>query len=261
MIIVKEKGVELPGAETIYKCADVNRDGIGVAWVEGGILRIKKDFPETEDFMLWAYQNLTKDIPAVVHFRLATHGLNDMGNRHPFPVSQNVERLRGLNIECDVAVAHNGVMSEFKHEELSDTMLFIKEILADDVIRPNIQSMSIQRLIAGYVGNHNKFAFINRDGNIGLIGKFVKSDGLYYSNEGFRIYNYERKNGVNSYLAGTTPIGCEFKGMSKLEACCFCGVEGKRKRMTRVGYLNDQWPDWACSECYKDYELGGAIEC
>ena len=162
MIICKEIDIKLPTPEIIQACTLTNRDGIGIAWNDGETVRIKKDFETTETFIEWLPDNLKEGQSAFIHFRQAAHGLCGSGNRRPFPISKNQERLREVNLTCDLAVAHNGVFIKKYHKLLSDTQLFIMQILAQDSIRLNLRDKTIQLLLKEYIGTYNKLAFIDK---------------------------------------------------------------------------------------------------
>ena len=260
MIIVKEVDVNLPSSKILNACSISNRDGIGIAWSNTGdnLVHIKKDFDTTEAFDLWIRENIKKEYGAIIHFRMATHGLSDKGNRHPFPISKNVERLRSLELTCQIAVAHNGVMSQYSHKKLSDTQLFIQDILAQDSIRHNIQDETIQQLISQYIGNYNKLSIIYPDGRIDGMGKFYEHKKLYFSNEGYQRTRYEAV--IGDYLGQSEydqrdfncSIGEKIDNMEKgYEACAYCFKECRRKDMMVISTDRDTMPEYLCQECWE----------
>ena len=48
-----------------------------------------------------------KDIPVVMHFRIAIHGGVIPANTHPFPVSSSMSMLQKLKCNTSLGVAHN----------------------------------------------------------------------------------------------------------------------------------------------------------
>ena len=108
--IAKPRGVDMPSHRVLSNCEWTNRDGMGVAWVKEGVLRIKKDFKTLAELQEWVGANITTDTPCLVHFRLATAGGVSVGMRHPFPISNDEVALRAPEAECDMALVHNGVL-------------------------------------------------------------------------------------------------------------------------------------------------------
>lgn len=64
-----------------------------------------------------------------LHFRIATSGGINAHMCHPFPLTNNVERLKATEGETDVCVMHNGVLFNGT-EDLSDTALYIRDNLS-----------------------------------------------------------------------------------------------------------------------------------
>ena len=189
IIIAKPEGVAFPSLETLQICNTNNDDGCGIAYHKkgGDTVHIKKDFPTVEDMWDYLVTNVGAEDSALIHFRLATSGLVDYGNRHPFPITQKDELLRSPDLVTDLAVAHNGVFSRWnnKQGELSDTQLFIKNVLADELIRANLEgNIAVQTLLSDFIGG-SKLAILDNAGNVSVWGHFVKDEGLYYSNSSY----------------------------------------------------------------------------
>lgn len=192
VIVAKPTGSALPDAETLSNCEFSNRDGIGIAWTDSkGIVRIKKDFAGLDAFNAWLPVNVSKADACLIHFRMATHGAVIEGLRHPFPVSKSTEELLQVEAETDIAMAHNGVLAyEDKKGNLSDTAIFIRDVLADPGVRSNIRgNPAIEQLISGTIGSHNKLAFLYGDGMVWLFGEFEKEKGLCFSNSQYKWGN------------------------------------------------------------------------
>ena len=198
IIIAKPAGIAMPTQKVLEHCASKNKDGIGIAWTTGGMIRIKKDFNDLEAFNKFVGVNVGKADAALIHFRIATSGLVDAGNCHPFPLTRRSKRLRAKESVTDIAVAHNGTFSDLKgHKKYSDTLIFIKNILADPIVRNNLHSEAIQELIKGYIDS-SKLAVMDRLGNIMRFGIFWPDEGLFYSNGGFKEYEYQSQTEYSS---------------------------------------------------------------
>lgn len=265
IIIAKPEGIDMPSDKILDNCQNANKDGIGIAWADGSeAVHIKKDFDTLWQFKVWLAQNVTKDDACIIHYRIATSGLVDYGNRHPFPVAKNVTRLREVESDSDLAVAHNGILSQWATgKKYSDTMNFITKILADETVKNNIDSPIIQELICGYIDS-SKLAFIKPDKSILLLGEFIKDEEIAYSNYGFRDYskplydkdwykeNYSRRRGAcgSEITIPDSVLGGEL-------ICSLCEKETPRKKMVVVslgedGYYDDDYysSEYMCRTCY-----------
>jgi predicted glutamine amidotransferase len=192
LISVKTIGADLPIDEDLKEGESGNKDGIGIAYWKNNTkeVLIKKDFLNIDTFLLWLHENIKKEDSCVIHFRYATHGLKDMGNRHPFPLTKNTELLRKTELVCQSAVAHNGIISEYnRHETYSDTQKFILDILSDDTIKNNLESEGIKKLISSFVGS-DRLAILTNTGKIHLWGDYEKEKDIFYSNSGYKRKNY-----------------------------------------------------------------------
>lgn len=186
LIVVKPKGIALPKREYLFNGQNRNSDGIGVAYVKAGTnsVRVKKDFKGFMEFYSWLLDSVGEKDSLIVHFRLATSGLTDEGNRHPFPITTNAVLLRKVNLSCRRAAAHNGILSHLSgHKKYSDTQKFVLSILAP--IKNKLGNKSIQKLISSYL-NGDKLAIIDYNGGILLFGSYEKENGCYYSNDGYK---------------------------------------------------------------------------
>lgn len=233
MISVKPAGINIPDKKSLQNACSKNRDGLGLAhWKAGRLIHIRKDFNSFETFYAYLKNNVKKEDVALIHFRLATHGLKDKGNRHPFPITRNIKRLRTLDLYCKQAVVHNGVIMGYNHKKLSDTQKFVIDILASSKVKNNLQSRVIQKMLAKYIDG-DKLAIIDTDGAIILLGEFIKHKGCFYSNDDFK------------YVMDTKPniwaqAGCN---------ACF-------ERNKTVEWRRD-YQEFLCTRCYNRWETEG----
>ena len=185
IIAVKAKGIELPKEAHLRNCENRNKDGIGIALIKDGTteIRIKKDFKDINEFIPWFYDNVKVEDTCMVHYRLATHGLKDVGNRHPFPVTKNKELLRKPEVICQIAMVHNGVISQYgTHVKFSDTQKFVLDILSDEAIKNNITNPAVQKLISHFLGG-DRLAIMLANGEIFLWGSWETEGEIKYSND------------------------------------------------------------------------------
>lgn len=190
IIAIKKSGIDLPKSEHLLNCESKNNDGVGVALLRNGTqsILIKKDFDNASVLIDWLHQNVTTDDTCIIHFRYATHGLKDKGNRHPFPITRDREKLRLIETEADMIMAHNGVISDYRHHDtFSDTQKFIMDILADEDINKSLDSKAVRKLISNFIGN-DRVVILNKDNTLYLFGEWINSEGILYSNTGYQFY-------------------------------------------------------------------------
>lgn len=252
VVIAKPMGVKLPTDKVLENCEWSNRDGIGVAWTDGkGVVRIKKDFASLKALKKWLPENVRAEDGLLVHFRLSTSGGVCNALRHPFPVVQEDSLLRGENVECDLAMAHNGVIYTMKEKaKVSDTYLFVREMVAKPEIKPYIRdSAAIQRLIGGFVGESNKLAFLYGDGHIVYFGEFEKAQGILYSNGQYKDWK------VSSYRDDSDYYGAWDGTLDRDGQGNFGFRQGTVAQGSRTRALTEP-----CESCYKEYPVKGMVK-
>lgn len=189
VILVKERGIELPKKDVLESCWKRNPDGAGFMFNNSNKVVIMKGFMTFEEFYLRLqtaneFYNL-KEKGLVIHFRIATSGLKDKGNCHPYPISNDNLDLRKSFITTELGIVHNGIIRSYngKDKILNDTQLFIKNDLfelnsLDKKFYKNVifQSM-IERLIDG-----SRLVFLNKKGEIIKLGNWFQDGNYYFSN-------------------------------------------------------------------------------
>lgn len=199
VILVKERGIELPTKDVLESCWKRNPDGAGFMFNDCDKVVIMKGFMTFEEFYLRLqtaneFYHL-KEKGLVIHFRIATSGLKDKGNCHPYPISNDNLDLRESFITTELGIAHNGIIRDYngKDKILNDTQLFIKNDLfelnsLDKKFYKNVifQSM-IERLIDG-----SRLVFLNKKGDIIKLGNWFHNGNYYFSN-----LNHVSKNTLN----------------------------------------------------------------
>lgn len=244
MIVFKGAGVELPKEEHLRESASRNKDGIGIAYLKVGIneVRIKKDFKDVDVLISWLKDNITKEDICIVHFRLATHGLVDEGNRHPFPITKNKELLRKTELICQMAVAHNGVISQYEHKKFSDTQKFVLDILSEESVKNNLDNPGIQKLISNFIGL-DRLVILLANGTGYRWGEWIKEGDIYYSNSGYKAYFTNRYD----WIKDTVKIGKDYY----LQLCDVCGMKEDTKYIT---YKKAEY--YMCKSCRRDVSNG-----
>lgn len=191
IIVSKNIGVEIPSERVLKNCFDYNNDGAGFMYNFNGKVYMEKGYMNFRNFynriMELDKEIGLKDRGLVMHFRISTSGGVSVNNCHPFPISNKEKDLKALNFVTDVGVCHNGIISGYippKGSPYSDTQLFIKNYLYDikEEHEDFLTNPSLLFAIEKTVGS--KLCFLDGEGNITLVGKFIEEeDGCSYSNE------------------------------------------------------------------------------
>lgn len=184
--IVKPAGAPVPSLATLQACADSNGDGAGISYpCVGNKVQIIKGMSSAEEvFDALNAQDFTQ-VPVMIHFRIGTHGLRtDAKHTHPFPVGAATEVMEKLAHQCDHAVMHNGIMNAFGYDKaISDTMAFARDFLGHVI--NHMDNPGVRAAVDGVL-SWDKLAIMMANGRVYRFGKWIESDGIFYSNESFR---------------------------------------------------------------------------
>jgi predicted glutamine amidotransferase len=225
--IVKKQGVPLPSRKALYNCFISNPHGAGYMFVDNGKLHIKKGFMTFKSFYKsFMNEGFTEKDNLLIHFRIATHGLVDGGNCHPFPITSKITSMRKTdNLFEGYGLIHNGIFDYDKKfykrfdptNIASDTMLF--SMVLNNYLKTQDENENIERVIDKlytlYTGMEqaiayaiqkdkesilhkyindflygNKVAVMDDKGNIKKFGKWIEFQGCFYSNYSFEDYPY-----------------------------------------------------------------------
>ena len=168
IIIVKPEGAKLPPFDIISRCAMRNPDGFGFA-VPGRVYKAM-DFVA---FYAELQKSVTRDVPAIIHFRYATHGSVKRSNCHPF----RDERL-GLSF------AHNGMLDIEPVGDKTDSETAFKHYLLPVVRHYGFESHEFVAAVRDIIG-YSRFAFLTDEGKIDVFGYFNHYQGCLYSNHNY----------------------------------------------------------------------------
>jgi hypothetical protein len=166
--------------ETLARCFTANPDGAGFMYPENGKLHVKKGYFRFEDFYK-AYQP-HENKQCVIHFRIKTHGSVSVDNCHPF------------NITKEFGFVHNGVISGYGVDDISDTRDFNHKILQPLVKKWGNLSLfepAIKTLIESKIG-YSKLIFLDKHGNAEIFndikGEWSDDANIWYSNGSYKPY-------------------------------------------------------------------------
>ena len=174
--ITKPAGVK-PDYKAYQNGYDRNPDGWGFAVPDRHkkSVIIRKNTTSFKDF--WKQFKPFRDRPALVHFRIKTHGVIEKRNCHPFRVGSDLAMIHNgqLDIECN------------EMKDKSDTWHFVKQVLRpmydDSPLFP--WNVGCQFIAEQYI-DYNKCAFLHADGDFAWWNKeagYEVKDGHWYSNK------------------------------------------------------------------------------
>lgn len=175
--ILNTKKAGLLPKEQIKNSWDNNDMGGGLLWNKNGALGMFKTYKYNE--FIKKYNSLRADDSVdniVLHFRIATSGINGKHNLHPFIVNK------------DLGFVHNGVIKGLGNTEYSDTYQF------NDMLRGfkhNFLNCDTTKLfIADYIGS-SKLLFLDSSGKYTIINERYGhwNDDNWYSNDSYKSYN------------------------------------------------------------------------
>ena len=187
--------------ERIFKnCFDNNPDGAGFMYTFNGKVYIKKGYTTFKSFK--AALNKTREItgdkvPYVMHFRIATQGY-EKTMTHPFPLSSKMANLKKTKYECNIGVAHNGIISLTSDgsKEYSDTMLFITDYLSLIIRNYSWYKDDRTKQLIENLIDASRRAILDKNGHCQLLGQgWVEDGNIWYSNTSYSypkvVYNYK----------------------------------------------------------------------
>lgn len=245
IIVYTPEGVDLPSEKTLKQCYNKNPDGVGIMYrIDQSNIQITKGFMKYEDFKT-ALDGICRevdvtDIEVAIHFRFATHGSIIKELCHPFIVEESLETMRATNAVVKGALMHNGVICNYAPRgmvgQVSDTMVFVAQNHCN--LREGIK-----------MENGNKFCLMDGEGTT-LSGDFVKENGVYYSNSGFRIpprIKRQRYSG-QSPSANTSKKGRPIFGFTT-----------KASEAPSAKFMSDE--DLLYCDDYKGWEFGLCNDC
>ncbi len=193
VICASPAGVRQPSISEIKRMFFRNPDGAGYMVARNGKVEIHKGFMELSDFLAAVKaEHFTAADSVVYHFRISTQAGINPAMTHPFPLSNQLEVMKALDVICGCGVAHNGIIrltSDPCEHEYSDTALFIAEYLCDYIREPaDLKRKQLLNAIGLLI--QSKMAILDGSGYIATIGEFFNEHGLLYSNLNHRVLDW-----------------------------------------------------------------------
>ncbi len=138
-----------------------NSDGSGFCYIKDNKVIVNKGFFDFEE--LWESFNKiqeTNSLPKIFHARIATSGLRNEENMHPFSIDERH------------AFAHNGILCSPQGIH-SDTFLF-NETMLKPIFKHSetvYKEYVIKKLLEQDVGSYNKIAILGSDGDFVILNE------------------------------------------------------------------------------------------
>lgn len=208
IIIAKDKTNRLPSNKELEYCFDYNHDGAGFMYTDKDKVIIDKGYMTKEDFMarfktLCKQYNNFKGKSLVIHCRIGTAGSNSKQNTHPYALTKKINKLHKTYTKASVGIAHNGIISDYqptdKTKDINDTQNFIRTYMVRKYNEDKeFYKRRYERELIEDMTN-SKFAILDKDDNLYLIGTYIKEDNLSFSNTHYKPYTYSYTSGYQKY--------------------------------------------------------------
>jgi len=227
VIVYKPKKADVT-KKTLKQCWNDNPDSGGFMFAYNGKLNIVKGFVSFKKFYKRYREcvNKYRNSNFVIHFRIATHGLVDRANCHPFAVNKNV------------GFAHNGILNcvnvSLKSNK-SDTKLFCENVLKK-LPADFLNKQEYQILLEGLAQNEcSKFVFLTNEGVCHIFNEVAGTwkNGCWFSSGGYKTTNVKTI--------------CRIENEDWYE-CLYCG------NYAPVSELIEDDGGYVCSTCLEEVE-------
>ena len=161
----KDSKIEL---ETLLLARNVNPDGMGLAYFDGGEVIFERNLKPSKTDLKNSIKK-TQDKEAIFHFRIATSGGVNLANCQPI-----------YNKKGNFLLFHNGVIHSLNgaSNTASDTVLLSYLLEHPEVDKNKLLEKLAQKTFS-------KFVLIDNDNSLYLFGDFKEYKGLYCSNLNF----------------------------------------------------------------------------
>jgi hypothetical protein len=221
-IILASPSGKMPGKEVLQRCRELNRDGMGLAYVEDGRVKVSRYLTEFEEMYeeILQVRERVHDSPLIVHFRRVSAGTVCMENVHPFLLEDH-----------NCAVAHNGTLFDWveKGEDRSDTRRFVEDLMSG-LPHDFLKQEGALLLLDSAIGA-SRVAVLAEDG-VHLFNRsaWVEDDGIFYSNTGYLPpAPAEKKEATTERLLFPLPPILSERRREGGPCCEFCGKSVPRK--------------------------------
>jgi len=182
-------------ANVLNYCFKTNPHGAGYMYPKDDKVIIKKGFMSFHELMESVRDTVqelggsSKQTPVVFHFRISTQGGITPELTHPYPICSSYDEMKQLSSECDIAMAHNGILYECANlaiNDHNDTMEFIRRF-ANPIIDNNLRFFDdktlVQELSELSIGS--RLIFMTKNGDVLMTGNWHTYEGCHFSHPVF----------------------------------------------------------------------------
>jgi len=207
MCVIAVSNQKLIPLKTLEACEAYNSHGGGCAWIQDGQVHYHKGIKAKRIF------DILQDapLPHVVHFRWKTVGGITDELCHPFVVRTAVPKFTKGKTSCEV-LFHNGTIDDIElyahlagakvYKNWTDSKAIAKVVsLRGHRILKEVSAATARRQFP------NKFAVMNRRGEVRIYGEFHERNGVLFS-------NLRWQHGVRSRTKLTAKSGYDASGVS-----------------------------------------------
>lgn len=216
-----------------------NPHGAGLMYVDSGKVEIFKSFDKSEYIKKYFEIRQMVRSEIVLHFRIATSGLHNEENLHPFRISDKL------------AFVHNGIISNLGNKLHSDTYQ-LNEILKD-TINGNKLTEGIKSLLTLICEDYSKLVFLDSQNNITIINENLghwDSLGNWYSNCSYKPYK-KPKYTYKPYKWDEYKTSKKSDSSVLQEICPSCSIQSN---FNDFQYSID-FNEWICPECIEEIRI------
>jgi hypothetical protein len=170
-------GVKPPSEDDLAQCERANRDGGGIAWVEGAHVKWAKGIELKEMRpVLEAFKNGSPGM--FIHFRIATAGGRTEELCHPFPVTRRAET--DVTGKAKKVMMHNGTLRQWKELMLHTLRSKLPPGQWSDTRAMAYMAAQFGDGVFEFLDE--KIATLDHTGRIDYYGSWHKHEGSYFSN-------------------------------------------------------------------------------
>lgn len=210
IIIAKDKIGRLPTETELRNSFNYNNDGAGFMYVDNGKVVIDKGYMTVDSFikryhtLLNKYNNFNNK-SLVIHCRIGTSGKNNKGNTHPYPITDDIKKLRTKHLTSEkIGIAHNGIIHGYGTVTgLNDTQEYISKYLYPLYKHYKDFYKNKDMLYQMELATNSKFIILDTTDTLYYVGEFTDDKGLKFSNTSYK-YTYTRYDYSKTYNSDYT---------------------------------------------------------
>lgn len=118
MCVIAKYTEAYPTKTMLESMEAMNKDGGGMAWIEGDHVRWEKGMHVNTKFIMDKIESEKIQLPIIIHFRIATHGSVDTPLCHPFAISGEIDDTMASGFDKEGVLFHNGIWRDYKEVAL-----------------------------------------------------------------------------------------------------------------------------------------------